>query len=39
MVDVAEEEIVDRAIPIASELVPRSRIPPVGVETPVSEEC
>lgn len=37
MVDVSEEEVVNGAIPVASELVPGSGIPPVGVEAAVGE--
>lgn len=37
MVDVAEEEVVNRAIPVASELVPGRAIPPVSVEAAVGE--
>lgn len=38
MVYVAKEEVVDGAIPVASELVPRRRVPPVRVEAPVGEK-
>lgn len=38
MVDMTEQEVMDRTIPIASKLVPRRRIPPVGVEATVREE-
>ena len=37
MVDVSEEEVVNGAIPVASELVPGRGIPPVGVEAAVGE--
>jgi hypothetical protein len=37
MVDVAEEEVVDWAVPITGELVPGGGVPPVRVETPVGE--
>lgn len=39
MVDVSEEEVVNGAIPVASELVPGRGIPPVGVEAAVGEHC
>lgn len=39
MVDVSEEEVVNGAIPVASELVPGGGIPPVGVEAAVGEHC
>jgi hypothetical protein len=38
MVDMTEEEVVDRTIPVSGELVPRGGIPPVGIEPPISEE-
>jgi hypothetical protein len=38
VVDMAKEEVVDRAVPIAGELVPGDAIPPVCVETSVCEE-
>lgn len=37
MVDVTEEEIVYRTIPIASKLVPRDTVPPVGVKASVGK--
>lgn len=37
MVDVSEEEVVNGAIPVASELVPGRGIPPIGVEAAVGE--
>ena len=37
MVNMAEQEIVDRAVPFASELIPGDGIPPVRVEASVSE--
>lgn len=37
MVDVSEEEVVNGAIPVASELIPGRGIPPVGVEAAVGE--
>lgn len=39
MVDMPKEEVVNRSIPIASELVPGRGIPPVGVEASVGEHC
>lgn len=39
MVDMAKEEVVNWAIPVASELVPGRGIPPVGVEATVGEHC
>lgn len=37
MVDVAQEEVVHGAIPVARKLVPRGAVPPVGVEATVGE--
>ena len=37
MVDVAEEEVVHRPIPISCKLIPGHTIPPVGIEPPISE--
>lgn len=38
MVDVAQEEVMDGPVPVARELVPGDRVPPVGVEAAVGEE-
>lgn len=37
MIDMAEEKIVDRPVPVSRELVPRGRIPPVRVEASIGE--
>ena len=38
VVDVAEEEVVNGAIPVAGKLVPGDAVPPVGIEAAVGEE-
>ena len=38
VVDVAEQEVVDGAVPVARVLVPRDAVPPVAVEAAVGEE-
>lgn len=37
MIHVSQQETVHWAVPIASELVPGDRVPPVGVEATVCE--
>ena len=37
MIDVAQEEVVYRPVPVASELIPRDRVPPVGIEASIGE--
>ena len=37
MIDMSKEEVVNWAIPVASELVPGRGIPPVGVKATVGE--
>ena len=37
MVDVAEEEIVDWAVPIASKLIPGNAVPPICIEATIRE--
>lgn len=38
MIDVPQEKVVHGPVPIARELVPGHRVPPVGVEAAVGEE-
>jgi hypothetical protein len=37
MVNMSQQKVVDRTIPVASKLVPGHAIPPVGVKSAVSE--
>jgi hypothetical protein len=37
VVNVPQQEVMDRSIPIASKLVPGDRVPPVSVESPIGE--
>lgn len=37
VVDVSKQEIMHWPVPIASKLVPRDRVPPVGIKSTVSE--
>lgn len=37
MVNVPQQEVMNRPIPITGKLVPGDRVPPVGVESPIGE--
>lgn len=37
VVDVAQQEVMDRTVPVAGELVPGNAVPPVGVEATIGK--
>ena len=37
VIDVAQEEVMHRSVPVAGELIPGDGVPPIGVESSVCE--